>query len=171
MVLIDVILIIVIAGFTFYGLFHGLIKMVGYLIGILIGAWVASHYYEQVYNWLNWMFFGNENLGKIIAFILVLGVATKIIGWAFDMLDKAINIASIIPFIKGINKIAGAVFGFVEGVLILGMVIYMASRYTLIDTFIADQLIGSQIAPYLLQAVGIISPFFTEALRILRSLI
>ncbi|HNX11111.1 MAG TPA: CvpA family protein [bacterium] len=171
MVLIDIVLIIIIAGFTFYGLFHGFIKMIGYLIGLIIGAWVASHYYEQVYNWLNWMFFDHENLGKVIAFILVLGVAVKIISWAFDLLDKAINIASVIPFVKGINKLAGAIFGFIEGTLFLGLIIYVASRYTLIDTFLADQLVGSQIAPHLLRAVNLISPFFPEALRVLRSLI
>jgi len=171
MVLIDVIFIIVLAGFTFYGIFNGLVKMVGYLIGLIVGAWVASHYYEQVYNFLNWMFFGHENLGKVIAFILVLGVATKIISWAFNLLDKAINIAAILPFIKGINKLAGGIFGFVEGVLFLGMIIYIASRYALIDTLIADQLVGSQVAPYLLRAIDLITPFFPEALRVLRSLI
>jgi len=171
MVLIDVVFIIILAGFTFYGIFNGLVKMLGYLIGLVVGAWVASHYYEQVYNWLSWMFFNNENLGKIIAFILILGIATKVISWAFNLIDKAINFASILPFIKSINKLAGGFFGLIEGILFLGLIVYIASRYTLIDSFVANQLVGSQIAPYLMQGANLVTPFFPEALRVLRSLI
>ncbi|MFA4942809.1 MAG: CvpA family protein [Patescibacteria group bacterium] len=169
--IIDVILLLFLAGFIFYGLFFGFIKMVGYLAGLIIGTWVASHFYLIFYEWFKWLFFGYENAGKIISFILVLTIVSRLVGMGFYVIEKLFNVISIIPFLKGINKIVGAVFGLIEGTFTFGLIIYVASRYTFIDSFLGHQLSASKIAPFLMKMVNILTPLFPEALRMLKSII
>lgn len=169
--IIDVILILFLAGFVFYGLFFGLIKMVGYVAGMVIGAWAASHFYLIFYEWFKWLFFGHDNVGKVISFIIVLTIVSRLVGIAFYLIEKIFNIIAIIPFLKGINKIAGAIFGFIEGTFTFGLIIYVASRYTLINSFLGEQLSVSKIAPFLMRLVNILTPLFPEALRALKSIV
>ncbi len=169
--IIDVIILLFLAGFVFYGLFFGLIKMVGYLVGLVVGAWVASHYYLVFYEWFKWLFFGHENVGKVISFIIVLAIVSRLVGIGFYLLEKLFNILSIIPFIKGINKLAGGIFGFIEGTFTFGLIIYVASRYTFIDSFLGKQLSVSKISPLLMKLINFMTPLFPEALKTLKSII
>ena len=50
MIIFDAILLIILAGFVFYGLFFGLIKTLGSLAGVIVGAFIASHFYLSVFN-------------------------------------------------------------------------------------------------------------------------
>jgi uncharacterized membrane protein required for colicin V production len=167
----DVVLILILGGFVFYGLFTGLIKMVGYIIGYFAGVWVAAHYYTQAYEWLKWLYFGHENVGKVITFIIVMTVVSRVVGLLFSLIQKVYDVLTIIPFLKSINKLAGGVLGLVEGCLTLGVVIYVGSRYSIVSSFFGSQLTGSQIAPLLNQAIGFVTPLFPQALQILKSLI
>ncbi|MEI7620062.1 MAG: CvpA family protein [Candidatus Falkowbacteria bacterium] len=169
--IIDVIIILFLAGFVFYGLFFGFIKMVGYLAGLIIGSWIASHFYLIFYEWFKWLFFGYENAGKIISFILVLTIVSRLVGIGFYLIEKIFNVLSIIPFLKSFNKIAGAIFGFIEGTFTFGLIIYVASRYTLIDSFLGKQLSVSVISPFLMKLVNILTPLFPEALKVLKSIV
>ena len=169
--IIDVVIILFLAGFVFYGLFFGLIKMIGYLAGIIVGAWAASHFYLLFYEWFKWLFFGHENVGKVISFILVLTIVSRLVGIGFYLVEKIFNIISIIPLLKGINKLAGAIFGFIEGTFTFGLIIYVTSRYTLIDSFLGKQLSVSTVAPRLMKLVDVLTPLFPEALKMLKSII
>ena len=167
----DVILILILGGFFFYGFFFGFIKIVGNVVGVFIGAWAATHYYTQAYEWSKWLYFGHENLGKVISFIIVLTLVSRLVGLLFMLLQKVFDILSIVPFLKGINKLAGGFFGLAEGVITLGLIIYVASRYSIITSFFGAQLAASQIAPFLAKAIEFLTPLFPEALKLLKSLI
>jgi len=93
------------------------------------------------------------------------------VGMGFYLIEKIFNVLAIIPFLKGINKIAGAIFGFIEGTFTFGLIIYVASRYTFIDTFLGQQLSVSKISPLLMKLVNILTPLFPEALKVLKSII
>ena len=45
MIIFDIVLIVLLAGFVFSGLRKGLIRSLGRIIGLIIGAYVASHFY------------------------------------------------------------------------------------------------------------------------------
>ena len=167
----DIILLLILAGFVFYGLFFGLIKTLGSLAGVVVGAWAASHFYLQVFEWAKDLSFGYENLGKIVAFIIIFTVVNRLTNLIFSILDKAFDFLTIIPFLKTINRLAGAVLGLVEGALVLGLILYMAVRYTPLGTWFGRILVDSQIAPRLLSFTEILTPFFPEILEKLQSLI
>lgn len=167
----DTILLILLSGFVFYGLFFGLIRTTGALLGTLAGAVLASRLYVQVYNWVEPVFFGRENFGKILVFIILFSIINRLVGFVFYLIDKTFGIISIIPFLKTFNRLGGAVIGFLTGGFFLGMVIFVASRYSFIENWFGKWLVDSQMAPFLLKFVNILMPLLPEMLKKLQSLI
>jgi membrane protein required for colicin V production len=171
MTLFDAILLIFLSGFVFYGLFFGLIRTVGSLVGIVLGVFLASRLYLIGFEWIQELFLGHDNLGKVVSFIILFVFINRLIGFGFSLLDKSFNIISIIPFLKTINRLGGALFGFIEGALILGMILYVAARYAMIGNWFAYLLVNSKIAPFLLKFASVLTPLLPEILKKLQGII
>lgn len=171
MTILDIILLFILAGFVFYGLFFGLIKTIGSLAGAVIGAWIAAHFYLTFFNIIQELFFGFDNLGKVVCFLVIFTVANRLVSFGFAILDKTFHILSILPFLKTINRLAGAVLGFIEGGLVLGIILYIISKYTFVGTFFGNIIANSELAPFLVNFVEILLPLFPEVLKEIKSVI
>lgn len=171
MTIFDTILLIILSGFVFFGLFFGLIRTLGSLLGVILGAWISSHYYLVVAAWIEPVFFGYNNLGKVLTFIILFSLINRLVGLAFALLDRAFDLISIIPFLKSINRLAGALLGFFEGALILGLILYVASKYAIIGNWFSGWMAGSEVVPYLLKFNEILLPLLPEMLKKLQSVI
>jgi len=167
----DVVLLISLAGFVFYGIFFGLIRTFGTFAGVLVGAFLASRFYLPISDWLNSFFFGYKNLGKVLVFILLFSLFNRLTGFAFYLLDRAFNIISIIPFLKTFNRLGGAILGFITGSLILGLILYVASKYAIVGYWFGDNLVNSKVAPFLLKVANFLLPLLPEVLKKIQSLI
>lgn len=167
----DISLLIILGGFVVSGLFKGLIRLLGHVVGLIVGAFVASHFYLAVFEWGKNLVAGHENAGKIIAFILLFVVATRLTDYVFVLIEKLFKFIAVIPGSKYLNNILGAALGFIEGSLFLGLILYVAIRYTPIGTAFGDQLAASFIVPFLLKIVKIILPILPDALKALKGLI
>ena len=165
MPLIDLVLILIWSGFVFYGLFFGLIRTLGSLLAVIAGAWAASIFYLDLFNLIESWFFGLDNLGKIVCFIIVFTVANRLIGFIFMILDKTFSIFSIIPFMKTINRLGGAILGFLEGALVLGILVYLGVEYLSLNTWLPWGVKQSVVVPHLIDLIQFLVPFFSEALR------
>ena len=86
------------------------------------------------------------------------------------IIDKFFNLLAIIPFFGFINRLVGAIFGFLTVNIVLGILIYITSRYSL-SFFIDKLLVNSDIAKFLLKFGEFTSPLLPEILRQLHSLI
>lgn len=167
MLIFDIILLIILSGFTFYGLFFGLIRTVGSLVGIIGGIWLTSRLYLYVFSWFSYLFFGHETLGKIITFLVLFVLINRLICFLFALIDRMFDIISIIPFLKTINRLAGAVLGFIEGALVLGLVLYIILQTSLGSSF-SGLLAGSKITPFLLKFIKILAPLLPSLLEKLK---
>jgi uncharacterized membrane protein required for colicin V production len=169
----EICLLIILIYTTLNGLFKGLIGLVGRVFGLLVGAFVASHYYLAFFTWSANIYKDHESLGKIISFIVLFVVVTKVTEWAFKLLEKVFNFVAVIPGSKYLNNLAGAILGFLIGAIFLGLIIYVASRYVVVGNLLGlgDQLKNSVIAPVLLRIVKLILPLLPEALKALKSII
>ncbi|MFZ4648450.1 MAG: CvpA family protein [Patescibacteria group bacterium] len=167
----DIVLLLIIAGFVFNGLSKGLIRLLGNLVGLIIGAFIASHFYLVFFEWSKHLMNGHDNIGKVIAFIVIFTVAAKVTDWVFIWVEKLFNLVSFIPFTKLINRILGATLGLVEGSLFLGLIIFVSSRYAIIGSLFGNQLLTSKISPLLLKTVNIVMPILPEALKALQSIL
>jgi membrane protein required for colicin V production len=167
----DIILLLILAGFVFYGLFFGLLKTVGSLAGVVVGAWGAGQLYLKVFDWAKNLAFGHDDWGKVISFIICFTVINRLVGLLFALLDRTFNLISIIPFLKTINRLGGALLGFVEGGLVLGLMLYVIGRYPLAAGLINPFLAKSQLVPFLLQFTGVLKPLLPQLLQQLKSVI
>lgn len=167
----DIVLVIIIAAFVLFGLFKGIIRMVGRVIGIIVGAYAASHFYLALYEWGKFIANGHENVGKIVAFIILFIVVTAVVDWLFSLLEKAFNFIAFIPGSKYINNVLGAVLGFLEGAIFIGLILEVISKYSFVTNFFGGQLVDSQVAPFLIMIAQVTAPLLAQAFKALKSLI
>lgn len=171
MPVIDVVLIIILSGFVFYGLFFGLIRALGAFLGVFAGAILASRLYVQASDWLEPFFFGYNNLGKVMVFLILFSLFNRLTGFLFYLLDRAFNLISIIPFLKTINRLGGAILGFLTGSLTIGLVLYVSAKYAAISHWFGQWLSQSEFSGFFLGFARFLLPFLPEILKKIQSLI
>lgn len=167
----DLILIIIWAGFVFYGLFFGFIRMIGSFIGMIIGIFLASRFFIEFYNYFHYLFGAYEGLGKILSFLILYAIISKLVSFGFVFVEKIFNILTIIPFLKSFNKLGGAILGFFLGGIIIGLILYLGSKYLVLESLLGTSLSNSQITPILMYFAKLVQPLLPEALRAMKSLI
>ncbi len=153
MIIFDIVLLIILSGFVFYGLFFGLIRTVGSILGMVGGLWLALIFYLTVFGWVKNLFFGHELAGKVIIFFVLFTLINRLIGFIFVLLDRTFDLISIIPFLKTINRLAGAALGFIEGGLVLGLALLFIS-----ETAFGAWFNASKVAPFLISFAKAITP-------------
>ena len=168
--ILDLVLILIIFVFVAYGFVAGLIQAIGALVGLFIGAYLAGQFYEPFAEMILPIVLGNENFANIAAFVLIFGITSRLIGFAFHMINKVFHIFSIIPFLKSINRLAGAFLGLLEGVLVLSLILYFVSRFPL-TAWLSAYIVTSNVAAMLIFAAEIFSPFLPEISKEIKSLI
>ena len=161
----DLSLILVLLGFTINGLFKGLIRMVGAILAFILGIFFASRLYIPFYEWGSNYVSGQENILKIISFIILLLLISKLVELFFVFLEKVFKLAAFIPGTKLINNILGAIFGFILGSLFLGAIIYVLSQYLDFGGLITSLIEASSIAQFLLSINSIILPLLPTSFK------
>jgi uncharacterized membrane protein required for colicin V production len=167
----DIFLVIILAACAWRGFSAGLIKAIGSFVGIIAGAWLASHYYLNLAAATAKWYGGYDNIGKVASFVIIFVAAAWIIHFLFIILDKTYNLLSIIPFLKSINRLAGAALMLFVGALILGLLLYVIARYAPADTSIGKWILNSAVAPWLLDLAKILMPFLSVSLKNIQSIL
>lgn len=167
----DIILIIVLAGFLWYGFFFGLIRLIGDLLGIVAGAFVATHVYIPLYNFLDPFLPGNAEIGKVVVFVVCFGIASRLVAWLFMLIERAFDLLSIVPFLKSINRLLGLILGLIEGVLILGIIAYLLQKHLPSSLPLNDWLSHSVIAPWLIMVSKILAPILPKVFDRIQSFV
>ena len=102
---------------------RGLIRELFSLLGIILGLALASRYYQEI------TFFDdllkNPVLGRIIVFVLIflaVAITAHIIG---VLLQKLIKLGAM----GLLDHMGGFIFGFLKGIIIIGIVLFLLSRF------------------------------------------
>jgi membrane protein required for colicin V production len=166
MTLFDVILLLILFGFMLFGVFFGFVHAIGSLLGVVIGAWVAGHYYEAAASWF--MPFMNDDWARIIAFLVILVIINRAVGFIFWLAEIILKRVTSLPFIKGANRVLGFIVGLAEGTLVIGIIVYAGSKLT--ESFWLRQILqDSVVAPWFVKSAVLLLPLIPEALKILPS--
>lgn len=164
----DLVLVIILGAFVLYGLWFGLIHALGALVGVIAGAFLAGRLFDPLAQAFLWLFGGNVNLARIVIFFVIFTIVNRLIGFAFHMLERAFKVLTILPFLSSINRLGGGILGFLEGSLVLGGALLLATKFPIapgLTTAIAQ----SQIAAYLLGVANVIVPLLPDLVRKLES--
>jgi len=169
MSLFDLILLLIIFGFIWFGFWFGLISTVGGLIGLVLGIILASRWYGILA--LKLIPLGlSQNLAKIAAFLILFIAIRLVVGLIFKFLDKIFNFISIIPFLKTINRLAGAILGLIEGGLIVGLILFFSTKFPLGQGW-SKILTESKFAASLIKFAKILLPLIPAAIKQIQSVI
>lgn len=113
----DIFIIVVLAFCLIRGIFRGLVKEISSIIGVLGGFYAAYTYYPFVAGLISpWI--SNKVYLNIISFVLLFSIILILISILGVILKYLMNIASLGWF----DRILGAGFGFVKGVLIVSVI-------------------------------------------------
>lgn len=131
---IDVIIAIPILWFTYKGFTRGLIIELATLIALLLGIYIAGHFSDYTADFLrNKMDFHSRYMSIISFAITFLSVVVLVILFG-KSLEKVVNVL----LLSFVNKISGALFGFIKAAFFISTVIYI------LGTFDAEQKLISQ---------------------------
>ena len=164
----DIGLIIILFFFVATGFRYGLIITFGTLVGLIAGVYVGGMYFERVGAFLLDIFAGNENLAKVVAFVLIFLLTARIVGLVFWAINKAFKIISVIPFLSSFNRLGGALFGFLEGAIFLGVALMFVDKYPFSDSII-PAVQASEVAQWLLGYGKLFAPLLPDAVRAIES--
>jgi membrane protein required for colicin V production len=170
MTLLDIILIVVLAAFVLYGFKNGLIQMLGSLVGLVLGVFLASRWYEPFSSWLASSFNWNPLVAKLVGFAILMALLNRAIGIAFWAVYKIFNILKIIPGVGSLNHLGGAIVGFVEGMLTIGIVVYVATKFNVSPAW-TETLKGSALVPVFNGVAQIVVPLLPGALKSAQSVL
>ena len=164
----DILLLLIIGGFALGGLWFGFVHTLGSLIGTLLGVYMASRYFDNVAGWLSSFLPWQGNGIKIAVFVIAFFVINRLVGFLFWFVEKFIGFITRLPFIRSLNRLLGLFMGAAEGIITVGVVVYIIERFPL-SQGIMQRLAESTIAPYTLSIASILIPLVPEGIRILRS--
>lgn len=160
----DLLLLLTIFGYVWGGFWTGLIQSIGGLVGTFVGVIVASRTYVSLGDWSSLVFANNHTLANVFAFVLVFLIVSRLIGLAFFLVNKIFHFIAIIPGLKFINRLGGAIFGFLEGALFIGITLQFMSRLPISSGF-AETLAHSKLSHYFLAVTAWLVPLFPAFLK------
>lgn len=153
----DLVLILALFIFIAFGFVKGLIQSIGTVVGVFAGAYLANLFFGGFADFLTPILFNHGITAKIISFILIFTITNQLVGLIFYIIGKIFNLIAIIPFLKSFNRLFGGIFGLIEGVLVLGLILIFLSNLEVSLNFI-QAIDNSIVAKYLMMAAGILLP-------------
>ncbi|OQX71798.1 hypothetical protein B6D52_00135 [Candidatus Parcubacteria bacterium 4484_255] len=166
MTLFDLVLFLVLLGFVWFGLWRGLIRTISGIATFVLSLMIASRLCEILA--LKVLFFLKNNfvLSRVLSFLFIFFIAQAIIFFIFRAINKAFDFSVL----KIFNRLAGALFGLIEGGLILGFALYFSSKLPL-GTAWTNFLETSIFAGPLIAFSNILLPLLPEAIKQARPLL
>ncbi|MCK5826035.1 MAG: CvpA family protein [Desulfuromusa sp.] len=140
--LIDIAIVVILCIFLLKGVFRGLLKEICSLLGLLLGGVFAFTFHLPLAQFLQDTFNLPAQLciwGAFLSIFLLVVVLFGVIGFVLNRFVKLV-------FLGGFNRLAGAIFGIIQGVVILSMIVLALSSSVAPKT-VRGKLEKSQLAP------------------------
>ncbi|GMU25566.1 CvpA family protein [Patescibacteria group bacterium] len=118
MLILEILVLIVLIAFIANGYRSGAIETLGRVVGAVVGFIVARAYSGALSYVL--ASFLPEQWADIAAFIAIFFLVDQAIGMLFRLAERVLKILTRLPILKQLNEYLGAIFGFFEGVVIIG---------------------------------------------------
>lgn len=151
-----------------FGFWFGFFHTLGSLLGTFFGAFLAARYYSPLADWLINITGWGDHVSKVVMFIIAFFVINRLVGFCFWIIDKTLSIVTNLPFIKSINRFAGMLLGFFEGLISMGLIIFFIDKFPLSEK-ITNMIADSVFAPIASNAASILWPMLPDALKMIQS--
>ncbi|MBI5037822.1 MAG: CvpA family protein [Candidatus Kerfeldbacteria bacterium] len=160
----DLIILILFLGFIGSGFWFGFIHTLGTIIGVVVGVIAAGQLYDGVSSFFQ-MFLLKPNIADLVAFAVIFIATSQLVGWVAKMFDSGFKLVRLFPFVSSANRLAGAMLGFIEGALVIGVVLFVASNFELSPS-INQAISDSVLAGLFMTIASILTPLIPASLKI-----
>ena len=140
--LVDIAILVILCFFLVKGIFRGLLREVCSLLGLVLGGVFAFTFHLPLAQLLQDSFHLPAQLciwGSFLAIFLLLVILFAVLGFVLHRFVKLI-------FLGGFNRLAGAIFGVIQGVVVLAMIV-LALNSSVAPDAVRGKLKSSQLAP------------------------
>ena len=163
----DLVIVAVVAWFTFAAFSAGLIREFVTAVAVVAGAILAGRFYAELAQDLDFLI-GDESARSFVAFVAIFAGVVVLGQIAAATLRRVASLLLLGPF----DHLGGALFGFAKGVLLVEVLLIAAAAYPLSDD-ITTALDQSALAPVFLDSVPVVLRLlpaeFSEALDTLEA--
>lgn len=104
---------------AFSGFRRGFLRKLLGIAGLIIGFILAVRFYRPVSDFLSNTFKLGQATSIVLGFLAIIAVVFSLSAWAATFFANKMN-----PATNFIDKLAGAIFGFVQGVLISSILVF-----------------------------------------------
>jgi uncharacterized membrane protein required for colicin V production len=147
---------VMLLGFAIRGLIRGFFRELLSLVGLFLGLWIALLKFVPLGEWLQNRFPLTDPLPFHLAFLAIFistGIVTSIIGYILHKAAKGL-------LMGWLDAIVGLGFGFVKGVMILTVLLFLATHLPLAGS-IRTQLQTSAVVAHL----ELVNPFLERSVQ------
>ncbi len=120
---VDVIIILVLGGFTYLGLKRGFIKTVVPLLGLILAIYLAGILYDPLAD--SFDFIKSPNWAATVAFIIIFVGVLLVVYVLAMVLSRFVKMT----FLDVIDRWGGGIFGFFVGWLLTSVIVVLIARY------------------------------------------
>ena len=140
--LVDIAILVILCFFLLKGVFRGLLREICSLLGLVLGGVFAFTFHLPLAQLLQDTFNLPAQLcvwGSFLAIFMLIVVLFAVIGFVLNRFVKLI-------FLGGFNRLAGAIFGIIQGVVVLSMIV-LALNSSVAPDAVRVKIKNSQLAP------------------------
>lgn len=122
--ILDIIIMVIIGFCLIRGIFRGIVKELASIVGVVAGLYFAYTYYGYISGLLaRWI--SDPGYGRILGFLLIFCLVLILIGALGVLIKYVLKIVHLGWF----DRICGAGFGFLKGILIVSVIIFMLTTF------------------------------------------
>lgn len=166
----DVALLLVIAFMVGTGAVRGFIASLLGLTGLVATAFVAIRAHPIIQDWLVLGFGASWSVGgQVLLFFAIFFVVSRLVGWGIRGLLRIFDVILAIPFTKSIDRLLGAVLGFIEGVILVALLVIVLLSVPSLPSEVAQAVDASWIVRGALVLIGVIEFLFPASWEVLRA--
>lgn len=161
--MLDIIILLALAWFAINGWRRKLINELGGLVGVVLGAYFAGQYYELGAAATK-VVFGEGDPAMFTSFAIIFLAIFYLVSWAAKMITKITKLVTWLPFVSLGMRITGAIMGFINGNLLIGLLLWVHIKYPVSD-WITSEAAASKFAHYVSMTANLLKPFLPEIIK------
>lgn len=154
--ILDIIILICLVPALVQGIRKGFISQANSIISIIAGVWAAARFSTPLGTQLAEYITASEAVLRVTAFAIILAVTFIILGLLARMIEGILKLVML----GWVNRMLGAVFAIIKGVLILGLILnIVTSLNTSFNLFKPEVFGDSVLSPIVINISDFIFPY------------
>ncbi|MBN2345585.1 MAG: CvpA family protein [Candidatus Aminicenantes bacterium] len=158
----DVLFILILFFSFFFGLFRGLTRELLSLLFLVAALALAFVYYPQAGRMLDGLVRSRE-LADLAGFLLVLALAAA----AGSLVTHLVSTFLVVGPLKAADRLLGAVFGTVRGILLCGLLIYGFLAFPLNQDLLNRSRLAPDLTRVIVAGIRVLPPSLRDRLKLI----